>query len=65
MSDKYFWLKSNGDVFEIDANEYHKLIGQKRHKLARTFGLYHILLSKDDNFVAVTSTQLQSIMINR
>ncbi len=61
MKDKYFWLKANGKNLEIDADEYQKLITEKKHRLARTFGS-NILLSKNDNFISVKSDQLYSIL---
>jgi hypothetical protein len=57
MNDKFFWLKSDGSVEEIDYDKYSKLMRGDGHKLLRCYASYvHITDSSNNSF---SSTILQ------
>lgn len=63
MNDKYWWLKANGEVHQVEHDDYRNLVGSKS-TVAHTYGIKHIILSKGDSVLYLDTNQLNKIIIN-
>lgn len=63
MNDKYWWLKANGEVYQIEHDEFRNLVGSKS-TVVHTYGLKHIIICKEDSVLYLDKKQLNKVILN-